>query len=475
MFSLIPSFSDLGVAEPLCRALKAENYEAPTPIQAQAIPHLLAGRDLLGIAQTGTGKTAAFALPILQRLAERKAQPSSRAPLALILTPTRELAAQIGESFRTYGRHMGLRQTVVFGGVGQQPQVDALARGVHILIATPGRLLDLMGQRHVRLDAVEIFVLDEADRMLDMGFVRDVRRIVATLPKRRQSLFFSATMPGDIGRLAGEILVDPARVEVTPSATTVELIDQRIYFVDADKKRSLLAELLKDRALSRVIVFTRTKHGANRVSQQLEKSGVIAEALHGNKSQTARQRALQNFRTGRARVLVATDIAARGIDIDGVTHVINYELPNVRGELRAPHRPHRPRRRQRHRARLLRRRRAGLSPRHREADRTAPRRRRGPSVPGIRRRAASRSKPRPAPPRTAWPRSAQRRPRQLSRRGLGRIAARRAHKGIEPAIKSGKSISRRPHSGQCQRVGGWPLPSLIFRSLRSLLNSWPSL
>ena len=328
-FSLNPSFSDLGVAEPLCRALKAENYEAPTPIQANAIPHLLAGRDLLGIAQTGTGKTAAFALPILQRLAERKAQPSSRAPLALILTPTRELAAQIGESFRTYGRHLGLRQTVVFGGVGQQPQVDALARGVHILIATPGRLLDLMGQRHVRLDAVEIFVLDEADRMLDMGFVRDVRRIVATLPKRRQSLFFSATMPSDIGRLAGEILVDPARVEVTPQATTVELIDQRVYFVDADKKRSLLSELLKDRALSRVIVFTRTKHGANRVSQQLEKSGVVAEALHGNKSQTARQRALQNFRTGRARVLVATDIAARGIDIDDVSHVINFELPNV--------------------------------------------------------------------------------------------------------------------------------------------------
>jgi ATP-dependent RNA helicase RhlE len=329
MFSLIPSFSDLGVAEPLCRALKAENYEAPTPIQANAIPHLLAGRDLLGIAQTGTGKTAAFALPILQRLAEHKAQPSPRAPRALILTPTRELAAQIGESFRTYGRHLGLRQTVVFGGVGQQPQVDALVRGVHILIATPGRLLDLMGQRHVRLDAVEIFVLDEADRMLDMGFVRDVRRIVATLPKRRQSLFFSATMPSDIGRLAGEILVDPARVEVTPQATTVELIDQSVYFVDSDKKRSLLAELLKDRALSRVIVFTRTKHGANRVSQQLEKSGVIAEALHGNKSQTARQRALQNFRTGRARVLVATDIAARGIDIDDVSHVINYELPNV--------------------------------------------------------------------------------------------------------------------------------------------------
>jgi len=329
MSSLNPSFSDLGVAEPLCRALKAENYEKPTPIQARAIPQLLAGRDLLGIAQTGTGKTAAFALPILQRLAARQVAPKPRQPLALILTPTRELAAQIGESFRAYGRHLGLRQTVIFGGVGQQPQVDALARGVHILIATPGRLLDLMNQRHVRLDAIEIFVLDEADRMLDMGFVRDVRRVVTVLPKARQSLFFSATMPEDIGRLAGEILRDPARVEVTPAATTVELIDQRVYHVDADKKRSLLAEVLKDGALSRVIVFTRTKHGANRVTQQLEKSGVVAEAIHGNKSQTARQRALQNFRAGRARVLVATDIAARGIDIDGVTHVINYELPNV--------------------------------------------------------------------------------------------------------------------------------------------------
>jgi ATP-dependent RNA helicase RhlE len=323
------SFSGLGVAEPICRALQAEGYDRPTPIQAQAIPHLLLGRDLLGIAQTGTGKTAAFALPILQRLAANRARPAPRSARVLVLTPTRELAAQIGDSFRTYGRHLGLKHTVVFGGVGQQPQVDALIRGIDILVATPGRLLDLLNQRHVRLDAVETFVLDEADRMLDMGFIRDVRKIVALLPKRRQTLLFSATMPSDIGRLAGEILCDPIRVEVTPSATTVERVEQRVYFVDASQKRALLAEVLKDPGLARVIVFTRTKHGANRVTEQLARGGVVAEAIHGNKSQTARQRALEGFRRGRARVLVATDIAARGIDIDGVTHVVNFEIPNV--------------------------------------------------------------------------------------------------------------------------------------------------
>ena len=323
------SFSGLGVAEPVCRALQAEGYDLPTPIQAQAIPHLLLGRDLLGIAQTGTGKTAAFALPILQRLAANRTRPAPRSARVLVLTPTRELAAQIGDSFRTYGRHLGLKHTVVFGGVGQQPQVDALIRGIDILVATPGRLLDLLNQRHVRLDAVETFVLDEADRMLDMGFIRDVRKIVALLPKRRQTLLFSATMPSDIGRLAGEILSDPIRVEVTPSATTVERVEQRVYFVDASQKRALLAEVLKDPGLARVIVFTRTKHGANRVTEQLARGGVVAEAIHGNKSQTARQRALEGFRRGRARVLVATDIAARGIDIDGVTHVVNFEIPNV--------------------------------------------------------------------------------------------------------------------------------------------------
>jgi ATP-dependent RNA helicase RhlE len=323
------SFSSLGLNEPIRRVLSAEKYTDPTPIQTRAIPLLLAGKDLLGVAQTGTGKTAAFALPILQSLFEKRSPAGPRATRALVLAPTRELAIQIGNSFRVYGRHLGLRHAVVFGGVGQNPQVRALARGVDILIATPGRLLDLLGQGHLRLDRVTHLVLDEADRMLDMGFVRDVRRIVAELPKKRQSQFFSATMPGDVARLAGEILSDPVRIEVTPSATTVEQVAQHVYFVNAADKRALLAQVLKDPALARVIVFSRTKHGANRVAQQLDRSGVAAEAIHGNKTQGARQQALEKFRSGRARVLVATDIAARGIDVDGVTHVINFELPNV--------------------------------------------------------------------------------------------------------------------------------------------------
>jgi ATP-dependent RNA helicase RhlE len=323
------SFADLSLVEPLQRALRTENYVQPTPIQAQAIPHLLTGRDLLGIAQTGTGKTAAFALPMLQRLAENRPAPMPRSPRALVLTPTRELAIQIGESFKAYGRHLPLRHAVIFGGVGQKPQVDALARGLDVLVATPGRLLDLMGQGHVRLDRLSIFVLDEADRMLDMGFIHDVKKVIAALPKARQTLFFSATMPPEISRLAGGILTDPVRVEVTPAATTVERIDQRVLFVDSGNKRALLADVLKDPAIARVLVFTRTKHGANRVAEHLDRIKVRAEAIHGNKSQTARQRALENFRAGHTRVLVATDIAARGIDIDGITHVINFELPNV--------------------------------------------------------------------------------------------------------------------------------------------------
>jgi ATP-dependent RNA helicase RhlE len=322
------TFSALGVAEPLHRALDAENYVRPTPIQAQAIPQLLAGKDVLGIAQTGTGKTAAFALPILQRLAANRQAPVAGAPRALILAPTRELAVQINTSFRTYGRHVGLRHAVILGGVGMQPQIDALRRGVDILVATPGRLIDLMSQRHVRLDRVAVFVLDEADRMLDMGFVRDVRRIAAALPKQRQTLLFSATMPAEIARLAQELLHQPVRVEVTPPARTVDRIDQQVFFVDAGAKRDLLVRLLADPALSRVVVFTRTKRGANRVAEYLVKAGIGADAIHGNKSQGARQRALEGFRSGRARVLVATDIAARGIDIDGITHVVNFELPN---------------------------------------------------------------------------------------------------------------------------------------------------
>ena len=322
------SFSDLDLIEPLLRALSAKNYTEPTPIQARAIPPLLAGKDLLGVAQTGTGKTAAFGLPILQHITQARSPAGARATRALVLAPTRELAIQIGEEVRAYGRHLNLRQTVVFGGVGQHPQVRALARGVDVLIATPGRLLDLLGQGHLRLDRVTHFVLDEADRMLDMGFIHDVRRVVAALPKRRQTAFFSATMPHEVARLAGDILTDPLRIEVAPSATTVELIEQHVFFVETANKRALLAEVLKDPGLSRVIVFSRTKHGANRIAQQLEKRGVDAAAIHGNKSQGARQRALEGFKSGRTRVLVATDIAARGIDVDEVSHVINFDLPN---------------------------------------------------------------------------------------------------------------------------------------------------
>jgi ATP-dependent RNA helicase RhlE len=324
----ICKFSELGLAEPIQRALINRNHVTPTPIQARAIPELLAGRDVLGIAQTGTGKTAAFALPILHRLSQKRGTGGRRSPRALVLAPTRELAIQINDEFRAYGMDLHLRQTVIMGGVGQRPQVNALSRGVDILIATPGRLLDLMNQRLLVLDAVEFFVLDEADRMLDMGFVRDVRKIAAALPKQRQTLLFSATMPVEIARLSGEILADPVRVEVTPQATPIERLEQGIYHVDAGGKVALLASLLDDPAMSRVLVFARTKHRANRVAEKLGKGGVAAEAIHGNKSQAARQRALKRFRAGDARVLVATDIAARGIDVDGVSHVINFELPN---------------------------------------------------------------------------------------------------------------------------------------------------
>ena len=325
-------FSHLGLADPIRRALDAKNYVHPTPIQAQAIPQLIQGRDMLGIAQTGTGKTAAFALPILHRLSAAGATSGSRSerrhPRALILAPTRELAIQIGEEIQAYGRYLDLRHTVIFGGVGQRPQVAALQRGADIVVATPGRLIDLMNQGRLSLDRIQTLVLDEADRMLDMGFVRDVRRIVAALPKRRQSMLFSATMAAEITRLADQILDDPVRVEVTPRATPVELIEQTVYHVQTPDKAALLAQILKDPALSRVIVFSRTKHRANRVVERLAKNGTNAEAIHGNKSQAARQRALAGFREGKVRVLVATDIAARGIDVDGVTHVINFELPN---------------------------------------------------------------------------------------------------------------------------------------------------
>ena len=322
------NFSELGLAEPIQLALRSRNHVIPTLIQERAIPQLLAGKDLLGIAQTGTGKTAAFALPILHQLSQRNRHHGPCRPRALILAPTRELAIQIGDEFGAYAKHLQVRHTVIFGGVDQKPQVNALARGVDIVVATPGRLLDLMGQRRIGLDAVEFLVLDEADRMLDMGFVRDVRRIIAALPAKRQSLMFSATMPGEIAHLAGDILAHPVRLEVTPQATPIERIEQNIYHVEAAGKRDLLVGILGDPALSRVLVFARTKHRTNRVAEHLGKRGISAEAIHGNKSQGARQRALKRFRAGEVRVLVATDIAARGIDVDGVTHVINYELPN---------------------------------------------------------------------------------------------------------------------------------------------------
>ena len=322
------TFAKLGLDQRLLDTLEAEKYLIPTPIQGQAIPFLLKGRDILGIAQTGTGKTAAFVLPILQKLSAQPAKAAPRRPRALILAPTRELAIQIGEAIRTYGQNLHLRHAVIFGGVGQSPQIQKMVRGVHLLVATPGRLLDLIAQGHIDLSVLSFLVLDEADRMLDMGFIHDVRKIAALVPKKRQSLLFSATMPRDIAKLASSLLHDPERVEITPKVVAVDRIDQRIYFCEAEDKRALLASILEDDQLYRVIVFTRTKHRANRVAEFLSKRKIPTEAIHGNKSQGARQRALKQFRQGDTRVLVATDIAARGIDIDDVTHVINFELPN---------------------------------------------------------------------------------------------------------------------------------------------------
>ena len=323
-------FENLNLIEPILQALKTEGYTHPTPIQEQAIPIVLSRRDLLGCAQTGTGKTAAFAIPILQILHQQKsAQKSARPIKSLILTPTRELAIQIGESFMAYGEHTGLSHLVVFGGVSQVPQVNALRHGIDILIATPGRLLDLMDQRHINLQNIELFVLDEADRMLDMGFIHDVKKVIAKLPAKKQTLFFSATMPPEISRLADTILDNPARVEVTPVSSTVDKIEQCIFFVEKADKPSLLLHLLKDENIKTALVFTRTKHGADKVAKLLNRQNISADAIHGEKSQTARERALSMFKTGQLRVLVATDIASRGIDIDDLSHVINFELPNV--------------------------------------------------------------------------------------------------------------------------------------------------
>ncbi|WFU24014.1 DEAD/DEAH box helicase [Bradyrhizobium sp. CB1717] len=326
---LLTSFQDFGLAEPIARALREENYVTPTPIQAQTIPLALTGRDVVGIAQTGTGKTASFALPILHRLLENRIKPQPKTARVLVLSPTRELSGQILDSFNAYGRHIRLSSTLAIGGVPMGRQVRALMQGVDVLVATPGRLLDLVQSNGLKLSSVEFLVLDEADRMLDMGFINDIRKIVAKLPIKRQTLFFSATMPKDIAELADSMLRDPARVAVTPVSSTAERINQRILQVDFSAKPAFLTKLLKDEPINRALVFTRTKHGADKVVKTLEKAGIPASAIHGNKSQNHRERTLAQFRSGEIRTLVATDIAARGIDVDGITHVINFDLPNV--------------------------------------------------------------------------------------------------------------------------------------------------
>jgi len=325
----VTQFQDLGLDAPILKAIVADGYATPTPIQIQAVPIVLSGRDLIGLAQTGTGKTAAFALPILHRLAANRRHAGDRACRALVLTPTRELASQVADSFRSYGRFLGLSTHAVFGGASMFKQKQALYRGVDILVATPGRLLDHISQRSLKLDQVEILVLDEADHMLDMGFIHDLRRIAKLLPHKRQSVFFSATMPEPIAELASQFLTDPQRIAVTPVSSTAERVEQAVVHVDHNKKQDLLHALLGDKSIARALVFTRTKHGADRVVRKLESAGFPAEAIHGNKSQGQRTRALEAFKKGHARLLVATEIAARGIDVDDVSHVINFDLPNV--------------------------------------------------------------------------------------------------------------------------------------------------
>lgn len=324
------NFNDLNIAPAILKALTKENYTQPTPIQEQAIPAVLAGRDLLGCAQTGTGKTAAFSLPTIQLLSQQPRKGSGKRQVrSLILTPTRELALQILENMQAYGQFTDLRYTAIIGGVSQMKQEQALRQGADIVIATPGRLIDLINQKHIDLQHIQVLVLDEADRMLDMGFINDVKKIIALMPKKRQTLFFSATLPPEISKLVKTLLVDPVKVEITPVSSTAERIEQAIYKVDKDNKQNLLVHLLKDKAIVSALVFTRTKHGADRVVRGLNKVGITAAAIHGNKSQTARQNALSSFKSGSTRILVATDIAARGIDIDELSHVINFNLPNL--------------------------------------------------------------------------------------------------------------------------------------------------
>jgi len=323
-------FENLKLIEPILKALKNEGYTNPTPIQEKAIPVILQRKDILGCAQTGTGKTAAFAIPILQILqGEQNNSRGKKVIRSLILTPTRELAIQIGESFAAYGKFTNIKSTVIFGGVTQKSQVDAIRAGVDVLIATPGRLLDLINQNYIHLNTIELFVLDEADRMLDMGFIHDVKKVITYLPNKRQTLLFSATMPGEISKLADKILTNPVKLAVTPVSSTVDTVQQSLYFVDKENKKDLLIQILKDKTIASALVFTRTKHGADKVARFLNKVGILAEAIHGDKSQGARQRALSNFKSRKTKALVATDIAARGIDIDELSHVINYEIPNI--------------------------------------------------------------------------------------------------------------------------------------------------
>lgn len=327
------NFEELKICAPILKAIKEEGYDIPTPIQQQAIPVILEGRDLVGCAQTGTGKTAAFAMPILQMLYQQNKQllafKAPRKIKTLILTPTRELAVQIGDSLQAYGRHTGIKHAIVYGGVSQLPQTKALKTGVEILVATPGRLLDLIGQGFINLNDIQFFVLDEADRMLDMGFSHDVKKIIAKLPEKRQTLLFSATMPVEITKLVDSILTNPVKVAVTPVSSPVDAIEQHVYFVEKKEKKNLLAHILKDKSVVSALVFSRTKHGADKITRDLVKSGIQAKAIHGNKSQTARQEALNSFKAKQTRILVATDIAARGIDVEELSHVINYDLPNI--------------------------------------------------------------------------------------------------------------------------------------------------
>jgi len=322
------TFKDLNLIEPLLRAVEQSGYTHPTPIQLQAIPVLLDQKDLLGCAQTGTGKTAAFSLPLLQNLFQHPRKPHPKQPRVLVLTPTRELAIQVHDSFKTYGKHLNLKSAVIYGGVGQSPQVKSLSTGVDVLVATPGRLLDLFNQRFVSLRDLEVFVLDEADRMLDMGFIHDIKRIISSLPAKRHNLFFSATMPPEIEKLANSILSNPVKIEISPVSSAVDLIEQKVMFVEKDSKKELLRHLFESENLNRVIIFTRTKYGADKVSVYLAKFGIKNLAIHGNKSQSARQNALNDFKNGKLQALIATDIAARGIDVDDITHVINFDLPN---------------------------------------------------------------------------------------------------------------------------------------------------